>query len=155
MTRLEINQDLNALNKQIAAENRNKFKSSGLYVINMMGSPGSGKTTLLENILPRLGAHLRTAVIEGDLATQNDALRIEKTGVTALQINTNGGCHLDAKMIENQLQKLELDSLDLLIIENVGNLICPATYDLGEDMRMVILSVTEGEDKPVKYPTAF
>jgi hydrogenase nickel incorporation protein HypB len=155
MTRLEINQDLNALNKQIAAENRNKFKSSSLYVINMMGSPGSGKTTLLENILPRLGAHVRTAVIEGDLATQNDALRIEKTGVTALQINTNGGCHLDAKMIENQFPKLDLDSLDLLIIENVGNLICPATYDLGEDMRMVILSVTEGEDKPVKYPTAF
>ena len=155
MRRLEINQDLNALNKQIAAENRNKFKSSSLYVINMMGSPGSGKTTLLENILPRLGAHVRTAVIEGDLATQNDALRIEKTGVTALQINTNGGCHLDAKMIENQFPKLDLDSLDLLIIENVGNLICPATYDLGEDMRMVILSVTEGEDKPVKYPTAF
>jgi hydrogenase nickel incorporation protein HypB len=120
-----------------------------------MGSPGSGKTTFLENILPKLSAHVRTAVIEGDLATQNDALRIQKTGITALQINTDGGCHLDAKMIENQLQKLDLDSLNLIIIENVGNLVCPASFDLGEDMRMVILSVAEGEDKPVKYPTAF
>ena len=155
MSRLDIKQDLNALNKEIAAENRNSFSSSGLYVINVMGSPGSGKTTILENILPELGAQLRTAVIEGDLATENDALRIKKTGVTALQINTGGGCHLDAKMIKTQLQKLDLDSLDLLIIENVGNLVCPAAFDLGEDMRMVIVSVTEGEDKPVKYPTAF
>jgi hydrogenase nickel incorporation protein HypB len=155
MTRLDIKQDLNALNNQKAAVNRNKFKSHDVYVINMMGSPGAGKTTLLENILPKLSAHLRTAVIEGDLATQNDALRIEKTGVTALQINTDGGCHLDAKMIENQLRKLDLDSLELIIIENVGNLVCPASFDLGEDMRMVILSVAEGEDKPVKYPTAF
>ncbi|MGI5822739.1 MAG: hydrogenase nickel incorporation protein HypB [Dethiobacteria bacterium] len=155
MTRLNIKQDLNALNKLVAAENRNIFKANNLYVINIMGSPGAGKTTLLENILPTLGRHLRTAVIEGDLATENDALRIEKTGVTALQINTDGGCHLDAKMIENQLQQLNLAALDLLIIENVGNLICPAAFDLGEDLRMVILSVTEGEDKPVKYPTAF
>lgn len=155
MSRLDIKQDLNALNKEIAAENRDRFSSSGLYVINIMGSPGSGKTTILENILPDLGAQLRTAVIEGDLATENDALRIKKTGVTALQINTGGGCHLDAKMIKTQLQKLDLDSLDLLIIENVGNLVCPAAFDLGEDMRMVIVSVTEGEDKPVKYPIAF
>jgi hydrogenase nickel incorporation protein HypB len=155
MIKLDVRQDLKALNNQIAAENRDKFKTGGLYVINIMGSPGSGKTTFLENILPKLSEIVRTAVIEGDLATQNDALRIQKTGVTALQINTDGGCHLDAKMIENQLQKLDLDSLDLLIIENVGNLVCPATYDLGEDMRMVILSVAEGEDKPVKYPVAF
>lgn len=155
MAKLDVKQDLKALNNQIAAENRNKFKSKGIYVINMMGSPGAGKTTLLENILPRLNAHVRIAVIEGDLATQNDALRIEKTGITALQINTNGGCHLDAKMIENQVQKLDLDSLELIIIENVGNLVCPASFDLGEDMRMVILSIAEGEDKPVKYPTAF
>lgn len=155
MARLEINQDLSSFNNQKAAENRKKFKSHGIYVINIMGSPGAGKTTLLENILPRLSAHLRTAVIEGDLATQNDALRIEKTGVTALQINTDGGCHLDSVMIENQLRKLDLDSLDLIIIENVGNLVCPASFDLGEDMRMVILSVAEGEDKPVKYPSAF
>ena len=155
MTRLDIKQDLSSLSNRKAAENRNKFNTNGVYVINMMGSPGAGKTTLLENILPKLSAHVRTAVIEGDLATRNDALRIEKTGVTALQINTNGGCHLDAKMIEKQLLKLELDSLDLIIIENVGNLVCPASFDLGEDMRMVVLSVAEGEDKPVKYPTAF
>ena len=155
MTRLDIKQDLSSLSNRKAAENRNKFNTNGVYVINMMGSPGAGKTTLLENILPKLSAHVRTAVIEGDLATQNDALRIEKTGVTALQINTDGGCHLDAKMIEKQLLKLELDSLDLIIIENVGNLVCPASFDLGEDMRMVVLSVAEGEDKPVKYPTAF
>lgn len=155
MAKLEINQDLKSFNDIKAAENRKRFKSRGIYVINMMGSPGAGKTTLLENILPKLSAHLRTAVIEGDLATQNDALRIEKTGVTALQINTDGGCHLDSEMIGNQLRKLYLDSLDLIIIENVGNLVCPASFDLGEDMRMVVLSVAEGEDKPVKYPTAF
>lgn len=155
MAKIDINQDLNSLNNRKAAENRNKFKSHGIYVINMMGSPGAGKTTLLENILPRLNDHLRTAVIEGDLATQNDALRIEKTGVKALQINTDGGCHLDSEMIENQLRRLDLDSLDLIIIENVGNLVCPASFDLGEDMRMVVLSVAEGEDKPAKYPTAF
>ena len=155
MTKLNINQDLKALNNQIAAENRNKFQSQGVYVINIMGSPGAGKTTFLENILPKLCSQLKVAVIEGDLATQNDAQRIEKIGVKALQINTNGGCHLDAKMIDNQLQKLDLDSLDLIIIENVGNLVCPATFYLGEDMRMVILSVAEGEDKPSKYPIAF
>lgn len=155
MVKLNIKQDLKALNNKKAAENRDRFASQGIYVINIMGSPGAGKTTFLENILPELSKHVRTAVIEGDLATQNDALRIEKTGVTALQINTNGGCHLDAKMIESQIQKLELASLDLIIIENVGNLVCPASFDLGEDMRMVILSVVEGEDKPLKYPTAF
>ena len=155
MTRVDIKRDLDALNKQIAAANRALFKSAGLYVINLMGSPGSGKTTLLENILPRLQDHVRAAVIEGDLATENDALRIRKTGVTALQINTNGGCHLDARMIENQLSRLDLAALDLLIIENVGNLVCPASFDLGEDLRMVLLSVPEGADKPVKYPTAF
>jgi hydrogenase nickel incorporation protein HypB len=155
MSKIEIKQDLGALNKQIAENNRKKFESTGVYVINIMGSPGAGKTTFLENVLPLLCSKFKTAVIEGDLATQNDAQRIEKTGVTALQINTDGGCHLDAHMIEEQLQKLSLDSLDLLIIENVGNLVCPASFDLGEDMRMVILSIAEGDDKPLKYPTAF
>ena len=155
MTRLDVKQDLKAFNNAKAAENRDKFASHNIYVINIMGSPGAGKTTFLENILPDLKKHVRVAVIEGDLATQNDALRIEKTGVTALQINTNGGCHLDAKMIENQIQKLDLDSLDLIIVENVGNLVCPASFDLGEDMRMVIVSIVEGEDKPLKYPVAF
>lgn len=155
MTRLQIKQDLKALNNQIAAENRGKFATHNVYVINIMGSPGAGKTTFLENILPKLSSDLRVAVIEGDLATENDALRIEKTGVKALQINTAGGCHLDAKMIKTQLLKLDLDALDLLVIENVGNLVCPATWDLGEDQRMVILSVAEGKDKSAKYPIAF
>lgn len=154
-TKIEIEQDLNEYNNRIAAQNREKFKAKGIYVLNIMGSPGAGKTTLLENVLPKLHMQLRTAVIEGDIATQNDALRIQKTGVTALQINTDGGCHLDAKMIENQLAKLDLDSLDLIIIENVGNLVCPAEFDLGEDLLMVVLSVAEGEDKPMKYPLAF
>jgi len=155
MPKIDIRQDLKALNNQKAAENRDLFHSKRIYVINMMGSPGAGKTTLLESILPKLNSVLNTAVIEGDLATQNDALRIQNTGTIALQINTNGGCHLDAKMIENQIQKLDLDTLQLLIIENVGNLVCPSTYDLGEDIRMVVLSLAEGEDKPVKYPVAF
>jgi hydrogenase accessory protein HypB len=155
MGRIDIKQDLKALNNQIAAENREKFAANGVYVINVMGSPGSGKTTFLENVLPHLSSKLKTAVIEGDLATQNDAKRIEKTGVTAIQINTGGGCHLDAQMIEKQLEKLALESLDLLVIENVGNLVCPASFDLGEDMRMVILSIAEGDDKPLKYPVAF
>lgn len=155
MLKIDVKKNLKSHNNQIASENREIFNSKGLYVLNIMGSPGSGKTTFLENILPKLSVYLRTAVIEGDLATQNDALRIQKTGITALQINTDGGCHLDAKMIKNQLKKLDLDTLNLIIIENVGNLVCPASFDLGEDMRMVILSVAEGEDKPLKYPTAF
>lgn len=155
MLKIDVKQNLKSHNNRIASENREIFNAKGLYVINIMGSPGSGKTTFLENILPKLSVYVRTAVIEGDLATQNDALRIQKTGITALQINTDGGCHLDAMMIENQLQKLDLDSLNLIIIENVGNLVCPSSFDLGEDMRMVILSVAEGEDKPIKYPTAF
>lgn len=154
MPRVEIKRDLKALNNKIAQTNRDQFLLKGIYVINLMGSPGAGKTTLLENILPRLHAKFCMAVIEGDLATENDAKRIEKIGVKALQINTDGGCHLDARMIEKELQKLDLDTIDLIIIENVGNLVCPATFDLGEDMRMVVLSIAEGEDKPIKYPTA-
>jgi hydrogenase nickel incorporation protein HypB len=155
MTTIEINQDINALNNRIASDNRERFKTHGVYVINMMGSPGSGKTTLLENILPALDRHLNIAVIEGDLATRNDADRIKDLGIAAVQINTGGGCHLDAGMIEEQTGKLDLDMLDLIIIENVGNLVCPASFDLGEDMRMVVLSIAEGEDKPLKYPIAF
>lgn len=155
MLKVDLKKDLMALNNKIASENREQFASHGVYAINIIGSPGSGKTTMLENILPRLRREVRTAVIEGDLATENDAMRIRETGVEALQINTGGGCHLDARMIENQLSKLNLDAFDLVIIENVGNLVCPSEYDLGEDMRMVVLSVAEGEDKPAKYPVAF
>ncbi|MEG1547678.1 MAG: hydrogenase nickel incorporation protein HypB [Clostridia bacterium] len=155
MTKLDVRQDVKALNDLKAAENHGVFDTTGVLVIDMMGSPGAGKTTLLENILPALSAQLKAAVIEGDLATENDALRISKTGVQAIQINTGGGCHLDAGMIALELSKLELDKLDLLIIENVGNLVCPASFALGEDIRMVVLSLAEGDDKPEKYPVAF
>jgi hydrogenase nickel incorporation protein HypB len=155
MDKIEIQIDLKALNNRIAAENRRKFKLSGVYVINVIGSPGAGKTSLLEGILPRLKEQVRIVVIEGDLATQNDAQRIERTGVAARQINTDGGCHLDARMIQDQAGLLDLAEIDLIIIENVGNLVCPASFDLGEDLRMVVLSTAEGEDKPEKYPTAF
>jgi hydrogenase nickel incorporation protein HypB len=155
MDKIEVQVDLKALNNRIAAENRRKFKLSGVYVINVTGSPGAGKTTLLEGILPKLKDQVRVVVIEGDLATRNDAQRIERTGVAARQINTEGGCHLDARMIQTQAGQLDLAEIDLIIIENVGNLVCPASFDLGEDLRMVVLSTAEGEDKPEKYPTAF
>lgn len=154
MAEIEIKQDLRAFNNEIAAKNRSNFKEHDIFVLNIMGSPGSGKTTLLENILPSLSVSFHTVVIEGDLATQNDAERIKKTGVKALQINTNGGCHLDARMIQEEFTKLNADAIELLIIENVGNLVCPISYDLGEDLRMVVLSTPEGEDKPQKYPPA-
>jgi len=154
MAEIEIKQDLRALNNEIAAKNRSIFKEHNIFVLNIMGSPGSGKTTLLENILPSVSAVFRTVVIEGDLATENDAERIKKTGVAALQINTGGGCHLDARMIQEEFAKLNADSIELLIIENVGNLVCPISFDLGEDLRMVVLSTPEGEDKPLKYPPA-
>jgi hydrogenase nickel incorporation protein HypB len=155
MAKLEIKQDMTALNKRLAQENRDLFAAGGIFVINMIGSPGAGKTTLLENILPALKRKWRIAVIEGDLATQNDALRIRQTGVPAVQINTNGACHLDARMISREIAQIDVESIDLLIIENVGNLICPSSFDLGEDMRIVVLSIAEGEDKPSKYPVAF
>lgn len=154
MCKIEVNQDLMSFNDQLAENNRNNFKKHNIYAINIMGSPGAGKTTLLENILPTLATLYRTAVIEGDLATENDAERIRKMGVTALQINTNGGCHLDAHMIKHQFEKINADETDFLIIENVGNLVCPISYDLGEELRIVVLSTSEGEDKPLKYPPA-
>jgi len=154
MAEIEMGQNVKTLNDTFAKENRNGFRKHHIFVLNIMGSPGSGKTTLLENILPVLAKKLRIFVIEGDLATQNDAERIRKTGVSAAQINTNGACHLDARMIQAEMDRIELNSVDLLIIENVGNLVCPISYDLGEDLRMVVLSIAEGEDKPLKYPSA-
>jgi hydrogenase nickel incorporation protein HypB len=154
MSKIEIKKDLKALNNEIAAENRDVFKKNNIYTINIMGSPGAGKTTLLENILKPLADSFSIAVIEGDLATANDSERIKKLGVEALQINTDGGCHLDARMIQEELSKIDLNDINLLIIENVGNLVCPISYDLGEDLRLVVLSTPEGEDKPLKYPPA-
>ena len=142
-------------NDEIAAQNRKIFSDSGVVVMNLMGSPGSGKTTLLENTLARLADKIRIAVIEGDLFTAKDAERIERAGVDVVQINTAGGCHLDAPMIQKAAQSLKLNALDLLIVENVGNLVCPAEFDIGENFKAVVLSITEGDDKPLKYPLIF
>jgi hydrogenase nickel incorporation protein HypB len=154
MAEIKVQKDLRALNNEIAARNREDFKKHNIFVMNIMGSPGAGKTTLLENILPVLAASYKTVVIEGDLATQNDAERIRKTGVEAYQINTDGGCHLNARLIEGEYKKIDSDKTEVIIIENVGNLVCPIECDLGEDLRIVLLSTAEGEDKPLKYPPA-
>ena len=142
-------------NDEIAALNRKMFAEHGVVVVNLMGSPGSGKTTLLEQTLTRLVGKLKVAVIEGDLFTAKDAERIERAGVEVIQINTAGGCHLDAAMIQKACTSLDLDALDLLIVENVGNLVCPAEFDIGENFKAVVLSITEGDDKPLKYPLIF
>ena len=142
-------------NDETAAQNRKMFSESGVVVMNLMGSPGSGKTTLLEKTLARLSDKIKVAVIEGDLFTAKDAERIERTGVDVIQINTAGGCHLDASMIQKACASLDLDTLDLLIVENVGNLVCPAEFDIGENFKAVVLSITEGDDKPLKYPLIF
>ena len=141
-------------NDEIAAQNREMFSKRGVVVMNLMGSPGSGKTTLLEQTLARLTG-VRVAVIEGDLFTAKDAERIERAGVDVIQINTAGGCHLDAAMIQKACAALDLDAIDLLIVENVGNLVCPAEFDIGENFKAVVLSITEGDDKPLKYPLIF
>ena len=142
-------------NDEIAAQNREMFAASGVVVMNLMGSPGSGKTTLLEQTLARLADKIKIAVIEGDLFTAKDAERIDKTGVEVIQINTAGGCHLDAAMIQKACASFNLDAIDLLIVENVGNLVCPAEFDIGENFKAVVLSITEGDDKPLKYPLIF
>jgi len=142
-------------NDQLAAENRERFNAAGVFGVNVVGSPGAGKTTLLEALFARLTGRLRPAVIEGDLAGSIDAERMEKIGVPVVQINTDGGCHLDASMIATACNELDFHAVDLLAIENVGNLVCTAGFDLGEHLRIVVLSVSEGDDKAVKYPAIF
>ena len=142
-------------NDFVADELRQQFKSSGIYVLNLLSSPGSGKTTLLERTLEELRHKIGIAVIEGDVQTDNDAQRIAKFDTPVVQIITNGGCHLDALLVRDALTNLPLDNVQLLFIENVGNLVCPASYDLGENKKVVIFSTTEGEDKPLKYPKMF
>ena len=142
-------------NDKIADENRKLFREKNVFVINLMGSPGSGKTTLLEKTLSKLAEKLKVAVIEGDLFTARDAERIERQNVPVVQINTAGGCHLDAAMVRRAAESLNLDALDLIIVENVGNLVCPAEFDVGENLKAVVLSITEGDDKPLKYPLIF
>ncbi|MGC8991245.1 MAG: hydrogenase nickel incorporation protein HypB [Verrucomicrobiia bacterium] len=139
----------------MAERNRGFFRAKGVFVINVLSSPGSGKTTLIQQTALASSGRFRTGVIVGDLATDNDAARLRTANIPAVQVNTGTVCHLDAAMIEQACARLDLDSIDLLIIENVGNLVCPAAYDLGENLRVVLLSVTEGEDKPLKYPPLF
>ena len=142
-------------NDQLAAENRARFDEAGLLGVNIVGSPGCGKTTLLEALLAELRGRLAPAVIEGDIAGSIDAQRIEALGLPVVQINTDGACHLDAAMIAQATEALDLPRLDLLFIENVGNLVCTAGFDLGERLRIIVLSVSEGDDKAVKYPAIF
>lgn len=142
-------------NNDQAAHNREHFTEHGVLALNLMSSPGSGKTSLLEATIDALGDVFRIGVIEGDLATENDARRIRAKGVPAVQITTGQACHLDAEMVHEALHHLELESLDLLFIENVGNLVCPASFDLGQHANVALLSVTEGDDKPAKYPVLF
>jgi len=142
-------------NDQVAAALQERFKKAGILVINLLGSPGCGKTSLLEKTIKALKETLSIAVIEGDLFTAKDAERIEQHGVPVVQINTGGGCHLDANMIHDVLDCLDLGVLDIIVIENVGNLVCPAEFNIGEDCKVTVLSITEGDDKPLKYPLIF
>jgi len=142
-------------NDRIAEENRKLFAEKKVFVLNLMGSPGSGKTSLLEKTLSALAEKISVAVVEGDLFTAKDAERIERKNIPVVQINTVGGCHLDAAMVRRAVESLDLDKLDLLIVENVGNLVCPAEFDVGENLKAVVLSITEGDDKPLKYPLIF
>lgn len=142
-------------NERLAAANRKRFDDAGIYAINLMSSPGAGKTSLLERTIEALAGRVKMAVIEGDLQTSQDAERIQRKGVQAVQINTDGGCHLDGNMVQIAVDSLDLSGVDLLIIENVGNLVCPAEFNLGEHDKVVILSVAEGDDKPSKYPVMF
>ena len=152
---VEVLADLLAANDREAAHNRRHFDEHGVLAINLMSSPGSGKTALLEATIDALAPRYRIAVIEGDLETENDARRIRARGVPAVQITTGTACHLDAHLVHRALHDLALAGLDLLFIENVGNLVCPAGFDLGQHCNVTLLSVTEGDDKPSKYPVMF
>lgn len=152
---ITIGQRILDANDQITLRNKQLLREHGIFTINIMGSPGAGKTALLEKLIDKLKPEIKMAVIEGDLFTDKDAQRIESQKIPVVQINTKGACHLDGQMIEWALDRLPLNNIELLIIENIGNLVCPAEFDLGEDMRISLLSVTEGEDKVAKYPTMF
>jgi hydrogenase nickel incorporation protein HypB len=155
MSIITIERRVLAKNDEIARRNRELFREKGIFVINLVSSPGSGKTSLLERTLEYLHGDLSLAVIEGDVQTDLDSQRIARFNIPVVQIVTNGGCHLEAKLIQDALSALDLSTISLLIIENVGNLVCPANYDLGESLRAVIVSTTEGDDKPLKYPGMF
>jgi hydrogenase nickel incorporation protein HypB len=155
MERVPLERKVLSENERIAAELRSRFLMRGILCLNLISSPGSGKTTLLERTLESFPASERVAVLTGDIQTENDAMRLARFGFPVKQITTGGTCHLDARMIERALADWPQNELDLLLIENVGNLVCPSSYDLGEAAKIVILSVTEGEEKPLKYPSIF
>ncbi len=150
-----LNEQILGKNNLIAERNRGYFEAKNIFALNLVSSPGSGKTSLLERTLRDLKSEMSFYVIEGDQQTFNDAMRIDAVGVPVVQINTGTGCHLDADMVSNAYKKLEIKDNSVLFIENVGNLVCPSMFDLGESKRVVIISVTEGEDKPIKYPYMF
>ncbi len=153
LVQLEV--DVLAANNKVAQRNRDYFSKNGILALNLVSSPGSGKTTLLCKTIAAIQDDIKLAVIEGDQQTINDAEKIRKTGCRAIQINTGEGCHLDAAMVETAMERLRLEPDSIVFIENVGNLVCPAAFDLGEKCKVVVLSVTEGEDKPLKYPSMF
>lgn len=155
MNRVPLERKVLSENDRIAAELRERFREHGVLCLNLISSPGSGKTSLLERTLESLPRDERVAVLTGDIQTDNDAARLRRFGFPTKQITTGGACHLDARMIERNLADWPLEGIDLLLIENVGNLVCPASYDLGEAAKVVVFSVTEGEDKPLKYPSIF
>lgn len=155
MNRVPLERKVLSENDKIAAGLRERFKEHGVLCVNIISSPGSGKTALLERTLEHFPKNLHCAVLTGDIQTENDANRLKRFGSPVKQITTGGTCHLDARMIERHLEDWRLEDLDVLFIENVGNLVCPSSYDLGEAAKVVVLSVTEGDDKPLKYPSIF
>jgi len=155
MSIITIERKILAKNDEMAEMNRELFNREKIFAFNLVSSPGSGKTSILERTLEHLNGKIRIAVIEGDVQTDFDAQRVAKYNVPVVQIVTRGGCHLDALLVQDALKKISLQNIQILIIENVGNLVCPANYDLGEAMKVVIVSTTEGDDKPLKYPGMF
>ncbi len=153
--RIDIERPVLALNEELAAANRERFAKHGVYVVDLMASPGAGKTSTILATIAALRDRYSIAVIEGDIASKVDAEKVREHGIPAVQINTGGACHLESAMIARAVDTLDLDAIDLLIIENVGNLVCPADFDLGENAKVMILSVPEGHDKPYKYPNIF
>lgn len=152
---VEVRKNVLKANDLVARDLRERFRAAGVFVVSLVSSPGSGKTAFLEKTLTLLRAKCRVAALVGDLATENDALRLARSQAPVKQIITGTLCHLEAAMVQNALDGWDLKELDILFIENVGNLVCPSSYDLGENLRLVLMSVTEGEDKPLKYPTIF
>ena len=152
---IEVRRNVLKQNDVIARALRDQFRAAGVFVVSLVSSPGSGKTTFLEKLLTQLQPEFRVAALVGDLATENDATRLARSKAPVKQITTGTLCHLEAAMVEKAMQEWDLNKLDFLFIENVGNLVCPSSYDLGENLRLVLMSVTEGEDKPLKYPTIF